>query len=118
MSIIVIDIVKHNGKLYTPFKQLITTIGMEYRSQYKKLMNRTDKWKPIVIRRKIRCNNQNFTCIPIDKVESYINNINSTKVREDIKPILEKIQKAFLPDQIYKVSNKIKCKKQYEIEVL
>lgn len=77
-------VVDHNGEAYTPMKPIVEGMGLDWKSQHKKLSQRFAKGM-VEITIPSAGGMQNMICLALRKLAAWLNSISPNKVRSEIR---------------------------------
>lgn len=75
-----------------PVKPIVENMGINWASQYAKLMSRKDRWGVVILATPSRGGLQEMVCLPLRKLAAYLYSIDPNKVRPDLKKKVELYQ--------------------------
>jgi hypothetical protein len=77
-------VVEHQGEAYTPMKPIVEGMGLDWKSQHKKLSQRFTKGM-VEITIPSSGGSQNMICLALRKLAAWLNSISPNKVRAEIR---------------------------------
>ena len=88
-----VTLVDNNGIAYVAMREIVEGIGLDWKSQYKKLLDNSTKFNCGHITTVAQDGkNREMLCIPIKKLNGWLFSLNPNKVRADLKTRLENYQ--------------------------
>lgn len=81
-------IVEHDGEPYVVMKAIVEALGLDWSSQYTKLMNNTERWGSVILELPsiaISQSKRQTLCMPLRKFTGWINTLNVNKVGNAIR---------------------------------
>jgi hypothetical protein len=86
-----LSIVEHNGQPYTPMKPIVEGMGLDWKSQYRKLVS-NPRWGMVKMTIPSSGGIQEMLCIPLRKLFGWFNSISANKVKPECKEAVIKYQ--------------------------
>ncbi|WP_174891535.1 phage antirepressor N-terminal domain-containing protein [Candidatus Williamhamiltonella defendens] len=77
-------VVNHNGEPYTPMKPIVEGMGMDWKSQFRKLNQRFTKGM-VILTIPSSGDAQETACLPLRKLAGWLQTINPNKVKSEIR---------------------------------
>lgn len=77
-------VVEHNGEAYTPMKPIVEGMGLDWKSQHKKISQRFAKGM-VEITIPSAGGMQSMICLALRKLAAWLNSISPNKVRPEIR---------------------------------
>ena len=88
-----VTLVDNNGVAYVAMREIVEGIGLDWKSQHKKLLDNSIKFNCGHITTVAQDGkNREMLCIPIKKLNGWLFSLNPNKVRSDLKERLENYQ--------------------------
>lgn len=84
--------VDHEGQPYAPVKPLVENLGIDWRTQARKLRDDAERWGVVKMTTPTTSGEQETICIPVFRVFSFLSSINPDKVKEEIREKLVRYQ--------------------------
>lgn len=86
-------IVDHNGEPYTPMRPIVEGMGLDWKTQYRKLTSNKKRWNMVIMTTVALDNKQReSTCIPLRKLFGWLQTIQPNRVRVDIRDTVIEFQ--------------------------
>lgn len=85
-------VVEHNGQPYTPMKQIVEGMGLDWSSQLAKLNSNKKRWGMVKIAIPTANNIQEAVCMPLRKLAGWLSTIYPNKVKPELKETIIKYQ--------------------------
>ncbi|WP_433961829.1 phage antirepressor N-terminal domain-containing protein, partial [Escherichia coli] len=77
-------VIEHSGEPYTPMKPIVEGMGLDWKSQLVKIVNRFGQGM-VEITIPTAGGNQKMICLPLRKLAAWLNSISANKVRPEIR---------------------------------
>lgn len=74
-----------DGEMFAPMKPIVENIGLDWKSQYTKLVSAENRWGVVIITIPSKGGNQETICIPFRKLAGFLATINPDKVRPELR---------------------------------
>jgi hypothetical protein len=89
-----IFIVEHNGEPYVPVRPLCENMGLDWKTQYRKLMEKKERFSVVMMTTQLPGDQQRreVVCIHLKKVAAWLNSIEPNKVAPHLKDKVETYQ--------------------------
>lgn len=78
-------VVKHDGQPYVPMKHTVEGMGLDWKTQHRKLTTNTDRWGMVMMTIPSVSGIQDTACIPLRKLSGWLMAIQPSKVRPEIR---------------------------------
>ncbi|CAK1816789.1 phage antirepressor N-terminal domain-containing protein [Vibrio crassostreae] len=79
-------VVGHNNEPYIPMKPIVEGIGLNWKTQYRKLAGNSDRWSMVMMTTVASDNkNRETTCIPLRKLFGWLQTLQPNRIREEIR---------------------------------
>lgn len=85
-------IVDHNGQPYTPMKQIVEGMGIDWAAQYVKLKSNEQRWGIVKIAIPTLGDIQEMICLPLRKLNGWLMTIHPNKVKPELRETIIKYQ--------------------------
>ena len=90
-----IFVVTHKGEPYAPIKPIVEDMGLDWRTQQRKITSNKNRWGMVIMTTPSASGNQDTLCMPVRKLPAFFASINPNKVRPELR---DRIQPASDPD--------------------
>jgi hypothetical protein len=80
-----------NNVVYVPFKRIVETIGLDWKTQFKKVKEQDKLYKAVVITHS-SLDGGKAVCLRVDKLYGWLIRVNSNRVRDDLQDKLSHYQ--------------------------
>lgn len=74
-------VVEHNGQPYTPMKPIVTAMGLDWGSQFRKVAANESRWGIVNLTIPSAGGEQAMTCVPVRKTAAWLTTIEPGKVK-------------------------------------
>lgn len=74
-------VVEHNGQPYTPMKPIVQAMGLDWKSQHRKMASNGSRWGMVELTIPSTGGEQAMTCLPIRKTAAWLTTIEPGKVK-------------------------------------
>ncbi|MFA0251465.1 phage antirepressor N-terminal domain-containing protein [Vibrio sp. 10N.261.45.A4] len=79
-------VVKHNNEPYIPMKPIVEGIGLNWKTQYRKLAGNSERWSMVMMTTVASDNkNRETTCIPLRKLFGWLQTLQPNRIRKEIR---------------------------------
>ena len=78
-------IVEHNNEPYTPMKPIVEGIGLDWRTQARKLRSNSTRWGVVMMTTHSLDKHNQTTCIPLRKLFGWLQTLQPSRIRDDIR---------------------------------
>ncbi|MEZ8615982.1 phage antirepressor N-terminal domain-containing protein [Vibrio splendidus] len=79
-------VVGHNNEPYIPMKPIVEGIGLNWKTQYRKLAGNSDRWSMVMMTTVASDNkNRETTCIPLRKLFGWLQTLQPNRIRKEIR---------------------------------
>jgi hypothetical protein len=78
-------VVEHAGEPYTPMRPIVEGMGLDWKSQYRRLTNDTNRWGVVMMTIPSQGGLQETLCIPQRKVAGWLMTIEARRVRPELR---------------------------------
>lgn len=79
-------VVEHNSKPYIPMKPIVEGIGLNWKTQYRKLAGNSERWSMVMMTTVAYDNkNRETICIPLRKLFGWLQTLQPNRIREEIR---------------------------------
>jgi hypothetical protein len=78
-------VVEHAGEPYTPMRLIVEGMGLDWKSQYRRLTNDTNRWGVVMMTIPSQGGLQETLCIPQRKVAGWLMTIEAKRVRPELR---------------------------------
>ena len=78
-------LVEHQGDPYTPMKPIVESMGMDWKSQHRKISSNSNRWGMVLLTIPSMGGEQSSTCLPIRKLFGWMMTISSKRVKPEIR---------------------------------
>lgn len=82
----------YQNQPYTAMKPIIENMGLDWRSQQRKLTGCAERWGIVIMTIPSSGGNQETLCMPVRKLPAFLNTINPKKVRPELRERIELYQ--------------------------
>ena len=83
-----IYLTEHEGEPYVPLRPIVENLGLDWGSQYRKVMADQKRWGVVMMTTPSSGGPQETLCIPLRKVAAFLTTIEPRKTREAVRPKL------------------------------
>lgn len=83
---------EHNGEPYTPMKPIVEGMGLDWKSQHRKLTDNKERWGMVILTIPTAGEQQAALCMPVRKLPAFFASISVNKVRTELRPIIRLYQ--------------------------
>ncbi|MUK51072.1 phage antirepressor N-terminal domain-containing protein [Aliivibrio fischeri] len=88
-----LSILENNNQPYTPMKQIVESMGLDWSTQARKLKNNDARWSMVKMTMVTQDGkNRDVQCIPLRKLFGWLQTISPNKVRVDLRDLIIKYQ--------------------------
>ena len=85
-------IVSHEGEPFTPVRPITNAIGIDWKSQHRKLISNQGRWTVVMMTTVTKSGPKEALCIPVRKLAAFLASIDPRKVRPEIRAKIELYQ--------------------------
>lgn len=85
-------VVSHEGQPFTPVRPLVAAIGIDWKSQHRKLVSNQGRWGVVIMTTVTKTGPKEALCIPVRKLTAFLSTIDPRKVRPAIRTKVELYQ--------------------------
>ncbi|OCH05871.1 hypothetical protein A6D98_06180 [Aliivibrio fischeri] len=78
-------LVEHQNQPYVPMKMIVEGMGLDWRSQARKLRSNKERWGVVMMTTPSVDENNAIACLPLRKLFGWLNSLQAKRVREDIR---------------------------------
>jgi hypothetical protein len=78
-------ILNHNGEPYVSMKSIVEGIGLDWRTQARKLRSNSGRWGVVMMTTPSTSLNSQATCLPLRKLFGWLQTLQPNRIREDIR---------------------------------
>ena len=80
-------IIDHNNEPYAPMKPIVEGMGLDWRTQARKLRSNPERWGVVMMTTPSTDQNNEVTCIPLRKLFGWLQTLQPNRIREEIREI-------------------------------
>lgn len=80
-----LHILSQNGEPFTPMKPIVENMGLDWRTQQRKLDANRGRWGMVMMTIPSTSGDQQTLCMPVRKLPAFMASINPKKVREELR---------------------------------
>ena len=80
-----IFVVTHKGEPYAPIKPIVEDMGLDWRTQQRKITSNKNRWGMVIMTTPSASGNQDTLCMPVRKLPAFFASINPNKVRPELR---------------------------------
>lgn len=84
--------IDYHGEPFTPMKPIIENMGLDWRTQARKLRENKVRWGVVIMTTPSESGEQETSCLPVRKLPAFLAGINPKKVRPELRPKIELYQ--------------------------
>ncbi|PNH99618.1 phage antirepressor N-terminal domain-containing protein [Vibrio diazotrophicus] len=78
-------VVRYNNEPYIPMKPVVEGIGLDWRTQARKLRSSSERWGVVMMTTPSTDPYNSVTCIPLRKLFGWLQTLQPNRIREDIR---------------------------------
>ncbi|MGR5389263.1 phage antirepressor N-terminal domain-containing protein [Vibrio crassostreae] len=78
-------IIDHNNEPYAPMKPIVEGMGLDWRTQARKLRSNPERWGVVMMTTPSTDQNNEVTCIPLRKLFGWLQTLQPNRIREEIR---------------------------------
>jgi len=78
-------IVEHNGQPYTPMKTIVENMGLDWKTQHRKLSANPQRWGMVIMTIPTLGDMQEALCMPLRKLFGWLSTISPNKVKPELR---------------------------------
>jgi len=85
-------IVEHENQPFTPMKSIVEGMGMDWKSQFRKLINNTERWGVVKMTIPSIDKHNAMICLPLRKLFGWLQTLSPNKVKPEIRNLVIQYQ--------------------------
>ncbi len=78
-------LVEHNGEPYTPMKPIVEQMGLDWKSQHRRISQEPDRWGMVFMTIPSLGGDQVSVCLPVRKLFGWLMTVSPNRVRPEIR---------------------------------
>ena len=80
-----LSLIEHNNEPFTPMRPIIDGMGLDWATQYRKLMANKERWAVVIMTTTVAGQRKEVVCMPLRKLPAFFASISASKVRAELR---------------------------------